>query len=68
VRTLELGLAITIPVGKTMVYKRVVCKCPVSICGRALPANLVVFRMFSYDVIFEMDWFDVCQMLHIWTP
>jgi hypothetical protein len=56
VRTLEPGLAVTTPVGKTVVCKRVVCECPVSICGRVLPANLVVLSLFSYDVIVEMDW------------
>ena len=39
-----------------MVCKRVVCECPVSICGSILPANLVVFPMFSYDIILGMDW------------
>jgi hypothetical protein len=56
VRTLEPGLAVTTPVGKTMVYKRVVCECPVSICGRVLPANLVVLPMFNYNIILRMDW------------
>jgi hypothetical protein len=56
VRTLEPGLAVTTPVGKTMVCKCVVYECPVSICGRVLPANLVVLPMFSYDVILTMDW------------
>ena len=56
VRTLESGLAITTPIGKTVVCKRVVCKCPVSICGRVLPVNFVVLPMFSYDVILIMDW------------
>jgi hypothetical protein len=55
-RTLELGLAVTTPIGKTVVYKHVICECPVSIYGRVLPANLVVLPMFSYDVIFGMDW------------
>jgi hypothetical protein len=56
VRTLKPSLAVTTPVGKTMVYKRVVCECSVSICGRVLPANLVALPMFSYNVILEMDW------------
>jgi hypothetical protein len=56
VKTLELGLAVTTPVGKTVVCKRVVCECLVSICGRVLPANLVVLPMFNYDVILGMDW------------
>jgi hypothetical protein len=55
VQTLEPGLAITTLVGKTVVCKRVVCGCPVSIYGRVLPANLVVLSMISYDAIFEMD-------------
>jgi hypothetical protein len=55
-RTLEPGLAVTTPVGKTMACKRVVCECPVSFCGRVLPANLVVLPMFSYNVIFRMNW------------
>jgi hypothetical protein len=55
-RTLELGLAVTTPVGKTVVYKCVVYECPISIYGRILPANLVVLPMFSYNVILGMDW------------
>jgi hypothetical protein len=39
-----------------VVCKRVVCKCSISIYGRVLPTNLVVLSMFSYDVIFGMDW------------
>jgi hypothetical protein len=56
VRTLEFSLAVTTPVGKTVVYKHVVYECPVSIYGRVFPANLVVLPMFSYDVILKMDW------------
>ena len=56
VRTLEPGLAVTSPIGKTVVCKRTVCECPISICGRVFPANLVVLPMFSYDVILGMDW------------
>jgi hypothetical protein len=55
-RTSEPSLAVTIPVGKTVVCKRVVFECPVSICGRVLPTNLVVLLMFSYKVILGMDW------------
>ena len=55
-QTLELGLVVSTPVRKTVVCKRVVCGCPVSIYGRILPANLVVFPMISYNVIFGMDW------------
>jgi hypothetical protein len=54
-RTLEPGLAVTTPVGKTVVCKRVVYECPVNICGRVLPTNLVVLPIFSYDIILKMD-------------
>jgi hypothetical protein len=56
VRTLEPGVAVTTPVGKIVVYKHVVCECSVSICGRVYPANLVVLLMFSYNIIFKIDW------------
>ena len=39
-----------------MVCKHVVCECPIRICGRVLPTNLVVLPMFSYDIILGMDW------------
>jgi hypothetical protein len=39
-----------------VVCKHIVCECPISICGRVLPANLVVLPMFNYDVILGMDW------------
>jgi hypothetical protein len=56
VRTLEPGLVVTAPVGKTVVCKRVVCECPVSIYRSVLPANLVVLPMFKYDIILGIDW------------
>ena len=56
VRTLDPGLAVTTPVGKTVVCKLAVCECPVSICERVLLPKLVVIPMFSYDVILGMDW------------
>ena len=55
-RTLEPSLAVTTPVEKTVVCKHVVYECPVSICGKALPTNLVVLPIFSYDIILGMDW------------
>jgi hypothetical protein len=56
VRTLEPGLAITTPIGKIVACKYEVCECPVRICGRVLPTNLVVLPMVSYDVVLRMDW------------
>jgi hypothetical protein len=56
VQTLKPSLAVTTSVGKTMVCKRVVCECPISICESVLPANLAVLPMINYDVILVMDW------------
>ena len=56
VRTLEPSLAVTTPIRKIVVYKYVVCECPISICESVLPINLVVLLMISYDVILGMDW------------
>jgi hypothetical protein len=56
IQTLEPSLAVTTLVWKAMVCKHVVCGCPISICGRVLPANLVVLPMISYDIILGMDW------------
>ena len=56
VKTLETGLAITTPVEKTVVCKCAIYECPVNICGRVLPTNLVVLLMFSYDIILGIDW------------
>jgi hypothetical protein len=56
VQTLETGLVGTIPIGKIVVCKSVVSGCPVSICGRVLPTNLVILPMNSYNVILGMDW------------
>jgi hypothetical protein len=56
VRTLEFGLAETTSVGKTVVCKRVVYECPISICGSVLPANLVVLHIISYDIVLKIDW------------
>jgi hypothetical protein len=58
VQNLEPGLAVTTPIGKTVVYKCVVCICPVSICRSVLPVKLVILLMISYDVILGMDWLE----------
>jgi hypothetical protein len=55
VRTLKPSLAVTTPIGKIVVCKCAVYECPVSICGRILPANLVALPMFSYNIILKMD-------------
>ena len=56
IRTLEPCLTVTTPIGKTVVCKRVVCGCLVSIYEKVLPGNLVVLPTISYNVILKMDW------------
>lgn len=51
VRPLDVSLAVATPIGKTIVCKSAVCGCPLNICGKILPTNLVFFAMFGYDVI-----------------
>jgi hypothetical protein len=55
VRTLETNLIVATLVGKNVVCKRATCGCLVSICGRVLPANIVVLLMNSYEIIIKMD-------------
>jgi hypothetical protein len=56
VRTLEVGLAVAIPVGKTVMCSRIVRGCPITINMRILPANLVVLPLHGYNVILGMNW------------
>ena len=56
IQTLEPSLAVTTPLGKIVVCKRVVCGCPVKIYGRVLLVNLVVLLTINYYVILGMDW------------
>ena len=55
-QTLEPSLAVTTPLRKTVVCKRVVCGCPISIYGIVLLTNLVILPMISYDIILGIDW------------
>ncbi|XP_059460327.1 uncharacterized protein LOC132189598 [Corylus avellana] len=54
--SLDVSLAVTTPVGKTVVCTSVVRRCPVSIKGHVMPVNLVIFEMSGFDVILGMDW------------
>lgn len=56
IRPLDVGLVVAPPIGKIVVCKREICRCPLSICENVLPANLVIFVMFGYDVILGIDW------------
>jgi hypothetical protein len=51
VRSPDVNVAVATLIGKIVSCKCVVCGCPVSICGRVLSANLVIFAMNNYDVI-----------------
>jgi hypothetical protein len=54
--SLGLNLSVATPVGKTVVCTSVVRRCPVTIKGHVMPANLVIFEMSGFDVILGMDW------------
>jgi hypothetical protein len=49
--SLGLNLSVATPVGKTVVCTSVVRRCPVTIKGHVMPANLVIFEMSGFDVI-----------------
>lgn len=57
IEPLEVDLAVATPVGEIVVCRRVVRGCLMSVEGRVLPANLVVFAMKGFDVILGIDWF-----------
>jgi hypothetical protein len=56
VRTLEVGLVVATPIGKTVTCSRIARGCPIAINVSILPANLVVLPLHGYDVILGMDW------------
>jgi hypothetical protein len=53
---LRQNITVATPVGDFLICSKVVRDCPISIGGRILLANLVVFKMLGYDVILGMDW------------
>jgi hypothetical protein len=50
------NITVATPVGDSLICSKVVEDCPISIGGRVLLANFVVFKMLGYDVILGMDW------------
>jgi hypothetical protein len=50
------NITIVTPIGKSLLCNKVVVDCSITIGGKTLLANLVVFEMVGYDVILIMDW------------
>jgi hypothetical protein len=53
---MEVGVAVSTSVGKSVLCRKLVRGCPIHIEGRTLMANLIVFNMDRFDIILEMDW------------
>jgi hypothetical protein len=53
---MEIGVVVSIPVGKSMVCTKIVRKCPIHIDGRTLLADLIIFDIHRFDIILGMDW------------
>ena len=53
---MEVGVVVSTPVGKSVIYRKIVMGCPIHIEGRTLTANLIVFDMEGFDIILGMDW------------
>ena len=51
---------VTIPVGETMVAKRVYRNCPITLPNRVTHVKLVELDMVDFNVIFGMEWLHVC--------
>ncbi|XP_035545089.1 uncharacterized protein LOC108982400 [Juglans regia] len=53
---LKSKLVVATPTGNSVVCDKFLPGCPLSIEGRLMPADLIVFNMFGFDVILGMDW------------
>ncbi|XP_041020385.1 uncharacterized protein LOC121262002 [Juglans microcarpa x Juglans regia] len=49
-------LVVATPTGNSVVCSEILPGCPLSIEGRQMPADLIVFHMVGFDVILGMDW------------
>ncbi|XP_035547382.1 uncharacterized protein LOC118348916 [Juglans regia] len=49
-------LVVATPTGNSVVCSEMLPGCPLSIEGRLMPADLIVFHMVGFDVILGMDW------------
>ncbi|KAF5454673.1 hypothetical protein F2P56_024320 [Juglans regia] len=53
---LKSKLQVATPTGNSVVCDEFLPGCPVTIEGRLMPADLIVFNMIGFDVILGMDW------------
>ena len=54
--TLDVNLAVSTPIGSTILCTSIVKNCPIMVEGHVMPANLVVLEMNGFDIILGMDW------------
>jgi hypothetical protein len=62
---LDINLAVATPIGNTILCTSVVKNCPILVEGHVMPANIVVFEMSGFDIIFGMDWLSKYHSTHI---
>ncbi|KAF5447231.1 hypothetical protein F2P56_032799 [Juglans regia] len=53
---LKSKLVVATPTGNSVVYDEVLLECPLSIEGRLMAADLIVFNMIEFDGILGVDW------------
>ncbi|XP_070005010.1 uncharacterized protein [Nicotiana sylvestris] len=52
--------AVSIPVGESIIARRIYRGCTISVCGRQTSADLVDLEMLDFDAIMGMDWLAAC--------
>ncbi|XP_035540192.1 uncharacterized protein LOC109004322 [Juglans regia] len=55
---MDYNLRVSTPTGDIVTCNKILLKCPITISGKEMPANLIVFPMTGFDVILGTDW---CQ-------
>ena len=53
---MKVDLEVMTPSGKTVNATKIYKSCPITICGKILPANLISLPIVEFDVILGMDW------------
>lgn len=52
---MDYNLRVSTPTGDIVTCNKILLKCPITISGKEMPANLIVFPMTRFDVILGMD-------------
>ncbi|XP_062164965.1 uncharacterized protein LOC133871551 [Alnus glutinosa] len=56
IELLGIGVVVSTPVGKFVIFTKIVRKSPIHIDGRTLLADLIIFDIHGFDIILGMDW------------